>query len=264
VATTTTDDGVTLYYETEGSGETVVFVDEAGYGAWQWGWQHRTITGPFETLVWDLRGTGRSDSPDGLYDVDRLARDLEAVIAATSARRVHLVGAGLGGMVALRYASEFNQAATLALFGTAPSDEAVDREALRALQPERDEPAQLRESLTGAFTDAFLREQSELVEQICEWRRAEDAAPDDFESQVAATCSFEAGPLYELTLPALVCHGVDDPVVELAAGRELAGDLPRGTFEAVEGRHLCFIEHARAVTDRLFAFLEDHARDERA
>jgi 3-oxoadipate enol-lactonase len=261
VPTTTTDDGVTLYYETEGSGETVVFVGEAGYGAWLWGGQHREVAGPFEALVWELRGTGRSDTPDGPYDVDRLARDLEAITAASDSRRVHLVGAGLGGMVALRYARRFNRATTLTLFDTAPSGAAVDQEALTALQPERDTATALRNSLAGAFTDSFLRDQTELVDRICEWRRTEDAGPDGFTAQVDAMCSFEAGPLYELTLPALVCHGVDDPVIPVDAGRELATDLPRGTFEAVDGKHLCFVEHARAVTDRLFTFLDEHARE---
>jgi len=62
-----------------------------------------------------------------------------------------------------------------------------------------------------------------------------------------------------VTQPAEVYYGIDDAVVPADAVESLAADVPRGTAEAVEGRHLAFIEHARPVTDRLAAFLDEHA-----
>jgi 3-oxoadipate enol-lactonase len=255
---TTTRKGTTLHFDRAGAGETVAFVGEAGYGAWQWGWQYDRVAGPFEALVWDLRGTGRSD-PSGVYDVDAMADDLEAVLAAVDARRAHLVGAGLGGMVALRHARRHDRTATLSLFCTASDGGRVDAETLRGLHAPAEDTDALRESLSDAFSQPFLA-QTALVEQICEWRAADDADREAFEEQVAAALAFEAGPLYEVDLPALVCHGLADPVVPAEAGRDLARALPRGSFEAVEGRHLCFAEHSRAVNDRLLDFLGEHSR----
>ena len=260
VPTVRTDDGTDLYYRSAGSGDPVVFVGECGFGAWQWAWQYDGLSGPYETIAWDLRGTGRSDAPDGPYDVDRLGADLEAVLAANAVRSAHVVGAGLGGMVALRYAREYTRAGTLALFGTAPSGDRVDAAALRRLFPESNDSEALRDSLSGAFSGQFLTEATEAVDRICEWRREEDAGADGREAQIEAVESFEAGPLYELTLPTLVFNGLEDPVVDPATGRELAEDLPRGSFEAVEGRHLPQVEHARAVTDRLDGFFRDADR----
>lgn len=253
---TTAPDGTSLFYRTDGEGPTVVFVGEAGYGAWQWAWQAPRVAGPFESVVWDLRGTGRSDAPQGPHDVETLAGDLDAVLQAVEARRVHLVGAGLGGMVALHYARSAGRVASLSLFGTAAEGDAVDERAYRALYPERTDTESLRASLDGALTPAF-RAESDLVEQLSAWRREEDAGPAAVDDQIAAALAFEAEPLHELAVPALVCHGLGDPVVPVEAGKRLAKDLPRGTFEAVEGRHLCFVEHSRAVTDRLLAFLRD-------
>lgn len=271
---TTTNDGVTLYYETgsgergtggkktaesdiPGAGETVVFVGDAGFGAWQWAWQSAAFAGPRETLVWDLRGTGRSDAPAGPYDVETMAADLEAVLADSETRRAHLVGAGLGGMIALRYARRYGRAKTLTLFGTPASGAEVDEEALRNLNGPSDDEESLRASLKLAFSEEFHTTQTETVEQLCEWRTSEDATDAGFEAQIAAICEFEFGPLYELTLPTLVCHGLDDPVVPVEAGQKLADGLPRGTFEVVEGRRLCYIEHSRAVNDRVLDFLDE-------
>lgn len=262
---TTTRDGVSLYYEAEGDGETVVFVGEAGLGAWQWAWWYDELAGPYETVVWDLRGTGNSDAPAGPYTVDQLAADLEAVLAAVEARRAHVVGAGLGGMVALRYAREYDRARTLTLLGTAPRSAAVDVDQLDALHAgaavEAGDRQAVRDSLSVGFSEDLLADE-ELVEQLSAWRLAEDASPAGFEAQVAALRGFEVGPLYELTLPTLVCHGVDDPVVAHDVGRRLAEDLPRGAFESVAGRHLCHVEHATAVADRFDGFVDAHTDDE--
>lgn len=255
---TTAPDGTALHYETAGEGETVVFLGDAGYGVWQWAWQNDDLAGPFRTLTWDLRGTGRSETPAGPYTVEQLAGDLEAVLAASETDRAHLVGAGLGGMIALTYAHEYGRARTLTLFGTAASGAFVDETTLRERSAPADDPDALRESLSSAFTDRFRGAQSDLIDRICEWRQRDDAREEGFEAQVAAMCGYNSPPLYEITIPTLVCHGVEDPVVSVEEGQNLAETLPRGTFEAVEGRHLCFVEHARAVTDRLVAFLEEN------
>ncbi len=253
---TATNGGVTLHYETDGDGETVAFISDVGYGAWLWGWQHGAMAGPWETLVWDVRGTGKSDAPPGPYDVETLAADFEAVLGDAGVRRVHVVGAGLGGMVALRYARVYDRARTLTLFGTAADGDAVDETALDGLHPPGD-----ADTLDGAFTPAFRESRPDLIEQIRTWRGEEDADSDAIAAQRAAMTTFEAGPLYELSLPTLVCHGVDDPVVPASAGKRLAEELPRGTYEPVEGRHLCFVEHSRAVSERVVEHIETNSND---
>lgn len=250
--------GVDCYYETAGDGPTVAFVNDVGYGGWLWSWQHAALAGPYETLVWDLRGTGRSDAPEGPYDVATLAADLEAVLAAHGVADVHLVGAGLGGMVALAYAREYGRVETLALFGTAPSGEAVDRAALESLFAPPDDPDALRSSLAAAFA-ADLDAHPEVVDDVVGWRADGDARREGWDAQAAAMLGFDATDwLYEVTRPATVFHGVDDAVVAPAAGERLADDLPRGEYRAVDGGHLCFVESAAAVNDELLGFLDEH------
>jgi 3-oxoadipate enol-lactonase len=253
-----TNRSVDLYYETGGEGAdraTVAFVNPVGYGAWVWSWQHGALAGPFETLVWDLRGTGRSDTPDGPCEVSTLAADLEAVLADAGVDAAHVVGAGLGGMVALEYARRYDRTTTLSLFGTAASGDAVDREALDGLFAPRDDPAALRASLSDAF-GADLDAHPEVVERVVDWRTDEDADRAGFDAQAAAMTGYEADALYEVTTPARVFHGEADVVVPPEAGRALAADLPRGEFTAVDGGHLSFVEASVAVTDALVAFFD--------
>jgi pimeloyl-ACP methyl ester carboxylesterase len=259
---TATTDGVDLYYavdSADASDEPVVFVNDAGYGAWLWGWQAPVVARRRQTVVWDLRGTGRSDAPDGPYDVETLAADLEAVLADAGVASAHLVGAGLGGMIALAYARRYSRAETLALLGTAASGDAVDADALATAFAPRDDPAGLRASLDVALSVDHGK-YPELVEDIVDWRRTDDADRVGFDAQSAAMAAFDATDwLYEVTLPTLVFHGVADRIVPADAGRRLANGLPRGEFEAVEGGHLCFVEQSRAVTDVLLDFFDERA-----
>ena len=256
---TVTTDGTAIQYEVAGDADrpALAFLADAGFGPWSWGWQAPALTGPYRTVVHAARGTDGSDAA-GPYTVDRLVADLEAVLADAGVRRVHLVGAGLGGTVALRYAREHDRARSLTLIGAPPAGDDVDPDALSALLPS--DPTRLRESLSVAFSDAFLA-RTGLVGDVVEWRQTEDATGDALAGHRRALTSFEAGPLYELTLPTYVLHGRDDPVVPQSAGRALAEDLPRGRFEAVEGRRCCYVEHSAAVSDAVDRFVDEVTSD---
>lgn len=246
--------GVSLFYNTDGDGETVAFVGDVGYGAWQWGWQHAAVAGPYESLVMDLRGTGQSDAPDGPYTVGQLAQDLEVVLADHGARNAHLVGAGLGGMVALQTAFSSSRTASLTLVGTAASGDGIDPSPLYGTPTN---PQELRASLDAAFSVEFFDEQPDVIDQIVAWRSEEDAARTAWEAQAAAVERFDVSDrLYEMTTPTLVLHGSDDAVWPVERGRELAEGLPRGSFEVIDGAgHLAHVEHSRVVNDRLLDFL---------
>lgn len=252
---------VDLFYETGGGddpdAETVAFCPEAGLGAWLWGWQAPALAGPYRTVVWDPRGTGRSDSRRGSlgrYDVTTLAADLEAVLAAADARSAHLVGCGLGAMVALAHVKRYGRARSMTLVNAAASGDVVDTAALERLfgddWPEVAFSAAYREALAEGRAGVEL-------DEIAGWRRADDAGPDARAAQFAALRAFDAGPLYEYDIPALVLSALDDPIVPASAGEALADGLPRATFEPMAGRHLAFVEHSVGVTDRIDAFLAD-------
>jgi 3-oxoadipate enol-lactonase len=253
---TASNDGVSVYYEAAGDAdrETVVLVGDAGYGAWQWAWQHGALTGPFETVVTDLRGTGRSDAPPGPYTVSDLAADVASVLADHGARRVHLVGRGLGGMVALALARESGRVRSLALLGTAARGEGLT---LDSLYGDPADPDALAASLDSALGEAFRDANPDALERIVAWRAEEDAPRSAWAAQADAVAGFDATDwLYEVDVPALVLHGTADEVWPVERGRRLAEGLPLGEFVGFDAGHLVGVERARAVNDRLVGWVE--------
>ncbi|MFC5971768.1 alpha/beta fold hydrolase [Halomarina salina] len=232
--------------------DTVAFVGETGYAAWQWSWQYPAVSGPFEALVTDLRGSGRSETTSDSFDVTTLVADLGAVLADHGARRVHLVGAGLGGMVALECARVSGRVRSLSLFGTALSGDRFDEGMLSVLG------GRGPDSLAPCFSESFFDRQREVVAGVEKWRA--DDAPDAVRAaQVDALLDYDCADPYELTVPTLVCHGEDDPVVPVEAGRDLADALPRGEFCPLPGRHLAHVESSRVANDELVGFLAERA-----
>lgn len=264
---TATRDGVSLYYDTWGSGETVVFIEDIGFGAWLWGWQNDALAGPFETLVWDLRGTGRSDAPEGPYTVPELAADLEAVLADHDVRNAHLVGCGLGGMVALDYAQRYSRAETLTLIGTSPGGDEAERnlDRLDDAFATRDDEEALASSLKAVLSADFREQEPDAVERIAAWRAEDDADRAAWEAQAAAFESYAPrDPLYETTLPTLVVHGEDDEIVPFSNAEVLDRELPRSELESAPGAgHLVGVERPTGVNDVVIGFLEDHTESEK-
>ncbi|USZ70632.1 alpha/beta fold hydrolase [Natronosalvus halobius] len=285
--------GASLFYSAEvGNGDEgppVVFVNEAGLGGWLWGWQHASLAGPFETVVWDLRGTGRSEGTAGPYDLETLASDFEAVCREIDGRSVHAVGLGLGGAIALEAARSSGRVETLTLLGTAAHGSAFDLEALFEPPVDNGEATvegdsgessvdddsaasdcagddrrdAIRSTLESALSADFRDRQPDVVDGIVDWRLEGDADLAGRRAQLAALAEFDARDwLVEVTQPTLVVHGTADALVLPDAGRDLADGLPRGTFVPLEGAgHLANVERSRAVNDRFFGFLEDHTDD---
>ncbi|QLG28512.1 alpha/beta fold hydrolase [Halorarum halophilum] len=260
-----TNNSIQLYYEVDGEGyagdaegtnstNTVTFCGELGFGPWQWGWQHAAVAGPYRAVIPATRGTDDSDAPPGPYTVADLVGDLDAVLSDAGVRSTHLVGVGLGGAVALTAALGSDRVRKLALVGTAAYGEGLNPDPLR---PDPDDPETLASSLEAAFSREFVGSQPDVLSRIAEWRAAEDADPEAWESTRAALDSFDlTDRLYEVTNEALVLHGSEDALCPPGKGEELAEGLPRGEFEAVEGAgHLAHIEHSRTVNDRLLEFL---------
>ena len=255
--------GVSIRYEVDAPDagdpdEAVVFGGDVGLGAWQFGWQHAALAGPHTVITPETRGVGRSDAPAGPYTVAELASDVDAVCAAEGIRNAHLVGYGLGGMVALAYGRSSSRPASLAVVGTPASGGRYNPAGVWA---DPSNPAAVEGSLTGLLSESFREAHPDALSRIAEWRLAEDADRETFEAHRAAVEAFDCSDrLYECTTPTLVVHGAEDTVCPKPAAETLAEGLPRGELHAVEGaRHLVGVEASAAINDALAGWLAEHA-----
>ena len=283
----TSRDGVSLYYEhdrDDGERETVLFVAGLGVGRWLWHWQREALAGEYDLLLPDNRGAGGSDAPlppvvprlpqplrllyftqVGGYSDAEMAADLEAVLADAGVESAHVVGASMGGMVAQRYALEYDRAASLSLLATTHGgDEAVpipDETQQRIFDTPEDatEREKIRHRMGPALTDEFLEGSPETVERILDWRQEQDAGEVAREAQTGVGANFDVGDrVHEISVPTLVLHGTDDRVVPVENGELIAEKLPEARLERVEAApHMLMVERSKEINKHLSAFLAE-------
>jgi 3-oxoadipate enol-lactonase len=265
---TVTRDGVTLAYERAGPADaaSVVLVEGLGYGRWMWNWQREALAESYDVILPDNRGTGDSDAPEGPYSIAEMAADLDAVLDDAGVDSVHVVGASMGGMIAQRYALDFDRAASLTLLCTSPGGEIAaptppaTQQRMFEVPEGLDEREEIRYKMQPAMTDR-LADDEELLEQIIDWRLDSDAPDHAREAQGAAVAAFDASEdLGEISVPVLLMHGTDDEVLPAENSELLHERLPDSRLEFVEGGpHLFFIEDSETVNEALLAFLAEQS-----
>ncbi len=102
----TTSDGIRLFYETAGSGTSIIFVHEFGGSHWSWEPQLNFFGRRHQCITFAARGYPPSDIPEAVesYSQARAADDIVDVLSAAGIDEAHVVGLSMGGFAALHVA----------------------------------------------------------------------------------------------------------------------------------------------------------------
>ncbi|MDI3329749.1 MAG: alpha/beta hydrolase [Micrococcus sp.] len=225
----------------------------------------------YRVITYDRRGFGDSAKPDGGFDYDALADDLQRVLMAADASDATLVGFSMGGGEVARYASRHGlDRIRSVVFAAAippyllqgednpegPLDEASYRQMRTALEQDR-------EGFLDGFTTRFFSAGGHLKisEEQRQWALSLSAQADQRAAletiDAWATTDFR-GDLEAITVPALIIHGDDDGIVPFeGSGRRTHESLPGSRLEVIEGApHGLNISHAQEFNRVLLDFLD--------
>jgi len=98
---------IELYYELHGPQDAPLLVLNNGIimnAAGSWVFQTKVLSERYRLLLYDCRGQGQSDHPDGPYSMDLHADDLAALLDALGVEAAHIAGISYGGEVAQAFA----------------------------------------------------------------------------------------------------------------------------------------------------------------
>jgi len=129
--------GVAIYYETQGSGEPILLVPPNWWPCATWNVKIvPALAKQFRTIIYDGRGTGRSEKPAGGYTVEQFAADGIELLQQLGVARCHLVGFAIGGQIVQAMAIERpDLVASLTLSTTGPGVRRLDG-TMREVGPE--------------------------------------------------------------------------------------------------------------------------------
>ncbi len=95
---------ISLYYEEAGEGPPLLFINGLGMSAGEWRNQVDHFSGKYRTVIFDPRGHGKSDKPEGPYSIPLFASDTAELIRSLGLAPVNIVGLSMGGMIAFQLA----------------------------------------------------------------------------------------------------------------------------------------------------------------
>jgi pimeloyl-ACP methyl ester carboxylesterase len=217
--------GFEMYFEDRGNGEPLLLL-HGGMGIGD-DWRHVFPHDPagYRVIVPDLRGHGRSTSPDEAFSIRRCAADVLGLLDHLGIQRTKAIGLSLGAKTLLHMSSaQPARLEAMVLVSATPYFP----------QPLRDAAARFTraafESLSAAERDALRARHAHGDEQI---GRLYDMTRSFANSH--NDMAFTASTLGAITARTLIVHGERDPYYPAEMALELARSIPNSTLWIVPG-----------------------------
>lgn len=251
-----------MHYRSDGDAARpcVVFSNSLGTHLGMWDAQAAALARDFFVLRYDPRGHGGSGAGGIPFGIERLGRDVLALLDHLGIERAAFCGISMGGLVgqwlgihAPRRLGRLVLANTAARIGTA------DGWRTRAAQVRAAGMAAVADGAPARwFTPDFVARAPETVARQVAVLRAQDA------QGYAACCDALAhadlrDAVARIEIPALVLAGEHDPVTTVADAAWLCERMPDARIVRLPASHISNIEAEAAFTQALRAFLADAA-----
>jgi len=188
--------------------------------------------------------TGRA--PAVPYLLADMAADAVGLLDALGIEQAHIMGASMGGMIAQMVAATYSERVlSLTSIMSTTGNPMLPQAKPEALAVLTERPAGADEDAMVAFgvraeqtigSPGYPTDPTVLAERVrAGYRRMH--YPQGFARQMAAIVGSgdRRTALATITAPTMVIHGVDDPLVPLAGGRDTAATIPGATIVEIPG-----------------------------
>ena len=253
-----TDDGCTIHAEIEGpeSAPVLMLSNSLGTTLHMWDEQVAPFTQHFRLLRYDRRGHGQSSVPKGPYTMERLGRDVLAVLDGLGIQKINWCGLSMGGMVGQWLgANAANRIDKLILSNTACffPDKAIWEGRLKLVRDKGLEGI-VDANMERWFTAGFRERSPQAVARIREMFLATNV--DGYIACGEAIRAMDHRPLLpKINAPTLVIAGRYDPATTLEAGEFIAQHMPNAKLAVLDTAHIANMEQPKEYADTVLEFL---------
>ena len=234
----------------------LVFANSLGATLEMWQPQVAALAGRWRLLRFDTRGHGSSGVTPGPYSIERLGRDVLALMDASGIERASFCGLSMGGATGLWLAAHAPERFDrLVICNTLPWLGPPEAMLTRAATVRREGLGGLAEAtMERWFTPGFRAGSPEVVAAV---RAAFRATPvEGYAACCEALASYdERGSIARIAKPVLVVAGTHDPAPPIAAVREYAPRIPGAKLVELPAAHLSNLGAAREFNMAVGAFL---------
>jgi pimeloyl-ACP methyl ester carboxylesterase len=98
---------ITMNYDQQGTGEPLILIPYLAADHACYAFQVAEYAKHFTCISLDLRGTGETDKPEGVYSTELLADDVAAFMRAAGIQKAHVSGLSLGAAIGMWLAAKY-------------------------------------------------------------------------------------------------------------------------------------------------------------
>jgi pimeloyl-ACP methyl ester carboxylesterase len=255
---------ISLYYEIRGKGNPLLLISGLNSDNASWAGVWPRLGKYFRVILFDNRGSGRSDIPKKRYSIREMAEDAIGLLDYLGIRKCHAIGHSMGGYIAQELAINFpERVGKLVLEATASVSSARNNilfnDLLRRFQKDRDNESLMRSWSYWSFSPkAFNRKNyiEGFIKKVLAYPYLQSA--EGFKGQVDAISSFNAhGRIRNIKAKALVIIGSDDILIYPEESKSLAegikGSIVKEIKDAGHGVH---VENPAEFISKVIQFLK--------
>jgi 3-oxoadipate enol-lactonase len=253
-----TDDGVSLHYRLDGpeAAPVLVLSNSLGTNLDMWEPQMAALVQTYRVLRYDTRGHGQSGLPAAPYQVDRLGKDVLALMDGLKIDKAMFCGLSMGGMTGMWLGVNAPQRfSKLVLCNTAAKIGTPEVWNSRIAAVEQGGTAVVVPGVIQRwFTEGFIKAQPAVVDRIAAMLLATPAA--GYNAACGAVRDMDQREsIAAIRLPTLVIAGTHDLSTPAADGKAVADKIPGARYAEFAAAHLSNVEVPDEFTKTLTAFL---------
>ena len=262
---------INLYYETHGKGEPLVLIMGYTLRGDHWLDMQSKLAREYRVIVFDNRGTGRSDKPEMPYTASMMARDVAGLLDVSSIGRANVFGYSMGGMIAQEFALNYpNRLNSLILGATfcgglksvLPSPEAMAfflNQEVDKLSPEEI----ARGLIPMLWNKEFVQNNPAVIEQFIATCCKYPTPPQAVKSHQSVLMTFDSyDRLPNIEAPTLVIAGAEDRSMPYENSKILASTIPNAELVTIEneGHGLFISDPTQKASKMILDFLRRHSQ----
>ena len=259
---------ININYDQQGSGEPLILLPflTADYACYAF--QVAEYAKHFTCISVDLRGTGESDKPAGVYSTELFADDVNAFMQAIGIDQAHVMGLSLGGAIGLWLAAKYpEKVKSLSVHsGWTKTDLFIKTvaEGWQVMAPAFGSVTELiiRGIFPWCFTPNLYANQPEYIESLSAFVRSRPSQPIDafIQHSNAVIAHNVESHISKITAPTQITFGRHDMITSTRFAAPMTDKIPNTELIVFENAsHAPIYEVVDEFNQKTLAFLQRHS-----
>ncbi len=260
---------INIYYKIYGEGNPFILIRGLGSSLEDWvSYNIEQFSKTFKTILFDNRGIGRTDIPDGKYNASMMAGDTVGLMDALGIKKTYLLGFSMGGCIAQEMVLNYPNRVTKLILSSSwsgpshgivtPIPEENPFLKMLPLMKEGKIEKLARILINSLFPEDYKKNNPHIVEKAIKNYMAHPPTPRGFEGQSAYAETFETyDRLSKINIPTLILHGTEDKLVPVENAKILAEKIPSAELILFKNAgHGLIVQEYKLWTQKVIEFLK--------